>query len=266
VSAVVPGLNAGETYHYRLSATTAGGTTTGADQTLTTEAGPGVPTIGKTANVIPVTGTVYVKPPPGKSLDALGSLRSVLGITKGVGFVPITEARQVPIGSQFDARKGTVNLVAASTQPAVTQTVRLAGGVFDVQQVKSGLKKGLTTFTLREGLFPGAPSFKGCPTKLHKAGKSAVGRISKVPKAALQTLKAKDKGGKFQTKGKYSAGTVRGTSWTTTDRCDGTLTKVKRGIVSVRNFALRKTVQVKAGKRYLAKATDRRKRKRKRHK
>ena len=60
--------------------------------------------------------------------------------------------------------------------------------------------------------------------------------------------------GKFRTDGKYSSATVRGTIWLTQDRCDGTLTKVKRGTVSVRDFKRRKTVSVKAGHSYLARA------------
>ena len=42
--------------------------------------------------------------------------------------------------------------------------------------------------------------------------------------------------GRFRTNGKYSSATVRGTIWLTTDRCDGTLTTVKRGTVSVRDL------------------------------
>jgi hypothetical protein len=38
------------------------------------------------------------------------------------------------------------------------------------------------------------------------------------------------------------------------NRCDGTLTQVSRGVVSVRDFALRKTITLRAGQRYLAKA------------
>ena len=60
--------------------------------------------------------------------------------------------------------------------------------------------------------------------------------------------------GKFRTDGKYSSATVRGTIWLTQDRCDGTLTTVKRGTVSVRDFKRRKTVSVKAGHSYLARA------------
>jgi len=35
---------------------------------------------------------------------------------------------------------------------------------------------------------------------------------------------ARPGGGRFRTRGRYSSATVRGTDWTVTDRCDGTLT------------------------------------------
>ena len=54
--------------------------------------------------------------------------------------------------------------------------------------------------------------------------------------------------------GKYSSATVRGTIWLTSDRCDGTLTTVRRGTVSVRDLRRHKTVTVKAGHSYLARA------------
>jgi hypothetical protein len=47
---------------------------------------------------------------------------------------------------------------------------------------------------------------------------------------------------------------VRGTKWLTEDRCDGTLTRVVRGKVEVRDFVKRKTILVKAGKKYLARS------------
>jgi hypothetical protein len=40
----------------------------------------------------------------------------------------------------------------------------------------------------------------------------------------------------------------------TVDRCDGTLTKVKRGKVAVRDFRRKRTIVVAAGKSYLARA------------
>ena len=60
--------------------------------------------------------------------------------------------------------------------------------------------------------------------------------------------------GKFRTSGKYSSATVRGTIWLVEDRCDGTLTKVTRGTVQVRDLRRKKTVTVRAGHSYLARA------------
>ena len=60
--------------------------------------------------------------------------------------------------------------------------------------------------------------------------------------------------GAFRTVGRFSSATVRGTTWLTNDRCDGTLTKVTAGKVGVRDFVLKKTVVVKKGKSYLAQA------------
>ena len=70
----------------------------------------------------------------------------------------------------------------------------------------------------------------------------------------LQTLHARDHNGRFGTRGRYSAGTVRGTVWDTVDRCDGTLTIVKRGTVRVFDFRRKITITLHAGKRYLARA------------
>ena len=45
---------------------------------------------------------------------------------------------------------------------------------------------------------------------------------------------------------------MRGTRWLVEDSCNGTLTKVKRGTVAVRDFVKKKTVVVRAGKQYFA--------------
>jgi hypothetical protein len=60
--------------------------------------------------------------------------------------------------------------------------------------------------------------------------------------------------GNFSTRGRYSAGTVRGTEWDTVDRCDGTLTVVPHGTVLVSDFIHNTTVAVQAGRSYLAAA------------
>jgi hypothetical protein len=46
---------------------------------------------------------------------------------------------------------------------------------------------------------------------------------------------------------------VRGTKWLVQDSCAGTLTRVTKGAVTVRDLVKRKTVIVRAGKRYVAK-------------
>ena len=60
--------------------------------------------------------------------------------------------------------------------------------------------------------------------------------------------------GRFRTRGRHSSATVRGTIWTVSDRCDGTLTKVKRGKVAVRDFRRGRTIVLRAGKSYLARS------------
>jgi ferric-dicitrate binding protein FerR (iron transport regulator) len=64
--------------------------------------------------------------------------------------------------------------------------------------------------------------------------------------------------GRFRTRGRNSSATVRGTKWSMTDTCAGTLTTVQRGTVVVRDFTLKKNKTVKAGHRYFARAPKRR--------
>jgi hypothetical protein len=63
--------------------------------------------------------------------------------------------------------------------------------------------------------------------------------------------------GKFRTKGRYAAATVRGTKWLISDTCTSTTTRVTQGSVSVRDEVKKKTVVVRAGKRYVARAKRR---------
>jgi hypothetical protein len=60
--------------------------------------------------------------------------------------------------------------------------------------------------------------------------------------------------GRFRTRGRYASGTVRGTNWLTQDFCEGTLTRVVEGVVSVHDLVTDKYVLVKAGKSYFTKA------------
>jgi hypothetical protein len=60
--------------------------------------------------------------------------------------------------------------------------------------------------------------------------------------------------GYYRTVGGASTGTARNASFNTTDRCDGTLTQVGRGKVSLALKGKKKPVVVRAGQAYLVKA------------
>jgi ferric-dicitrate binding protein FerR (iron transport regulator) len=66
--------------------------------------------------------------------------------------------------------------------------------------------------------------------------------------------------GHFRTRGRNSSASARGTKWTMSDSCGGTLTIVRSGTVVVRDFTLRKNKTLRAGQRYLAHAPRRRNR------
>jgi hypothetical protein len=198
------------------------------------------PVLGKTANVEPVKGTVRVGIKTGAASVAARGRASQKGLT----FVPLQEARQVPLGSFLDTRKGTVALQSSTASAGKTYLGNFSAGLFQVLQSRKKKAKGLTNLVLKGG------RYSSCKATKTQTGKGAHAALSR---KALRRLRAKAKG-RFRTRGRYSAATVRGTKWAVTDRCDGTLTKVTRGKVAVRDFRRKKTIVLTKGKSYLAKA------------
>ena len=245
ISIPVAGLVPNALYHVRIVATNSAGTTVGPDQTFTTPASapPPPPVLGQAVNATPVSGVVFIKPPPGKTLAG-----DTAALSKGTGFVPLTEARQIPTGSEVDALNGSLKLISNTGQIGKTQTATLTGGVFKVTQARKGITKGIADFNLVESAFQGAPSYGTCKTK-HKAGDATIASLSS---KTLQLLKVSGHG-KFRTTGRYASATVRGTIYTVADRCDGTLTHVIRDTVLVDDFVRHKTILLHAGQSYLAK-------------
>jgi hypothetical protein len=176
------------------------------------------PVAGKTVNVKPVSGTVRIRRP--------GRRR----------FVTLTAEAQTPVGSSVDTRKGRISITAAQGA-GKTASADFFDGLFKLTQTKG--RKPLATLTLTEKL--------SCP----KAGRAIA--AAKKKKRRLWG----DGKGRFRTKGKHSAATVVGTRWLVEDRCKSTLTRVTRGRVKVRDFVKKKTVTVRAGKRYTARAKRR---------
>jgi hypothetical protein len=207
------------------------------------------PVLGKFFDVYPIKGVIYVRLPRGYP-TAAADPGATEAITKGQGFVPLTEARQLPKGTQVDARAGTIRLVAAAAKGRKRQTGTFSGGVFSLAQDRRGKTKGLTTLSLLEGAFRGGPSFASCGRRASDTagGGAQAARVShKVLQALLATAK-----GKFRTRGRFAAATVRGTAWGLRDRCDGTLTVVRRGTVAVSDFVRHVTVLVHAHHTYFA--------------
>jgi hypothetical protein len=208
---------------------------------------PPPPVPGKSVVVTVVSGQVFIKRP------ASGRARQATGPAKG--FVPFAGAANIPVGSQLDTRKGRVALTSAvDTGGAKTQTSDFYQGIFQVKQALPKKKPKKATALTTDLVMKGQIARSQCaPLKGARAAAEAAKKKKKGPKAVLGKLWGSGKG-KFRTNGKYSAATVRGTIWLVQDRCEGTLTKVTRGTVQVRDFKRKKTVTVKAGHSYLARA------------
>ena len=231
VTAAVTGLQGSTIYHYRVVATNQGGTTRGPDRSFTTLAAPpgdpgtpdpgtplpagATPELGSTVLVAPATGDLLVRR-PGSS-----------------AFVPLELGSEVPMGTEIDARAGTIALTAALPSGA-TQTGQFGGGRFKLAQDK----RGYVDLYLR-GRYCSAAQGSTISTA---ATGSRPGR----------RLWGRDHGGRFRTHGRNSHATVRGTRWLVADTCKGTLTVVRRGRVAVRDFTRDLTTVLEKGDRYLA--------------
>ncbi len=241
LTAVVASLQPNSTYHVRAVAANALGVTAGTDVTFRTasDAPPPPPILGKAFNAQPVSGRVLVLlPASARSGQARASA------VKGVGYIPLTEARQLPVGTIFNAASGSVRLTTATATRGRVQAGTFGGGVFKLLQSRRA--RGLSELSLQSG----AGAAKKCAAT---AGKAQTAAKRALPKTVLNLLRAKGTG-HFQSHGRFSSATVRGTTWTTTDRCDGTLTSVQRGVVVVTDLRRKRQVVVRAGRAYLARA------------
>jgi hypothetical protein len=162
---------------------------------------------------------------------------------KGLTFIPLEQATEIPVGSFLNTRRGTVRLTAAVNAAGKTQSGNFSRGLFQVVQSSRRRARGLTELRLK------GSSFVRC-------GVPPIGRSASAAQLSRRTIRRlrSNARGRFRTRGRNSSATVRGTVWETIDRCDGTLTKVRRGRVAVRDFRRKKTVIVRAGRSYLARA------------
>jgi hypothetical protein len=189
-------------------------------------------------------------PPPGVSPPELGRT-AVARVTSGTilirrpgtsKFVVLADAESIAMGTEVDARNGTVALFFVTRKDGKTASASIGEGRVLVTQPREldGTQR------------PGRLTLSG-PLVACRGVRRAV---SDAPPAGRRVrVRAK---GRIKTQGRYGSAIVRGTRWIMVDRCasdpqPGTLTAVQEGVVAVRDFGRRKTVRVRAGQRYLAK-------------
>jgi thrombospondin type 3 repeat protein len=207
------------------------------------------PVAGKSFVVRVTSGTVFIQLPTRAATAAFARRSSLLGraadTTAPAGFAVLKGAASVPIGSRLDTKNGRIALTSAADLKGRTQRAQFYGGVFQTKQKRT--KKPTTELRLSSASFTSYANTCGVKVSSHGAAaaksKKRVGRLFGSGK------------GRFRTRGRFSAATVRGTTWLVEDRCDGTLTKVTKGKVAVFDFGLGKRLTVKSGHSYLARAT-----------
>jgi hypothetical protein len=196
------------------------GATPNAASSLARIVGTAAPVLAQSVTVEVRAGTVKVKAP--------GAAR----------YVALSGSASVALGSLIDTRHGSINLRTALPNGA-EQTGIFHGGLFEVRQPRGA--HGLTELILR-----------GALPICRRAGARAATASSRHHEP--RRLWGRDNHGRFRTRGSNSVASVRGTAWFVEDRCDGTLTRVSAGSVSVYDSRRRVRVIVRAGQSYLARA------------
>ena len=172
------------------------------------------PDLGESLLAEPVSGSIRVRLPGEENFQRLADLE------------------ELPMGSTIDARRGRVELTTVRDRSNRLQEGRFYDGLFKVRQ--RAKDRFITELVLTERL-------GRCPRR-------GAASASRARKRRLWG----DGNGRFRSRGRYSSAAVRGTRWLVEDSCDGTLTRVRRGVVTVRDFVRDRTIVLRRGERYLA--------------
>jgi hypothetical protein len=172
--------------------------------------------------LLPVAGVTVVSRPES------GSVR--VRVPGAAAFAPLEGAQTIPVGATVDARKGAVTVV--SDAGGSTASARVAAGIFTIRQARAaGSIPSLVVATAAgqaRACAPGRPRPRSRSGVVRKLSGATQGTFRVVPKKGIVT--------------------GRNATWTTADRCDGTLTTVRRGRVTVRRG--HRSIRVSAGHRY----------------
>jgi hypothetical protein len=209
LASLLLGLVPNATYHVRGVATGVHGLVTGPDRIFRTAADPPPPrpVLSRRVNVIPVSGLVLIELPGHRQ------------------FVPLTERRQLRVGSLIDASTGTVELVtAAPTGRAQSAGVR--GGEFEVSQARDGRTVLRPLETMCKG--------RGQAQSLSVMSEGLFETVTRLLSAASMSRAP--------------------TSWVTVNRCDAASVRVFRGTVLVGDRHRHTTATLGAGHSHRAQA------------
>ena len=144
-------------------------------------------------------------------------------------FEDLDAIQGIPLGSTIDAKRGTVEITSVPRRGGTPERAQFYAGIFKITQPGS-----ITQLALSEAL-------ASCSTGARAAQKK--------PKSRKLWGDGK---GKFRTKGRYSAATIRGTKWLVQDSCSGHADAGHAGRGAVRDSVRKRNVVVRKGKRYLA--------------
>ena len=177
-----------------------------------------VPVLGRSVNVALVSGTVLIRPKGEKA------------------FRKLTGSELIPTGSTVDARRGRLRLTSAVNGKGAVRTSTFWAGLFRVTQRRRA--NAITDLVLNGRL-------ENCSRRSQRSSAAARKRKGR-------RLWGNGKG-KFRTRGRRSSALVRGTIWLVYDQCDSsTYNAVRRGKVDVRDFRRKKTIRLRAGRKYIA--------------
>ncbi|MDA0170087.1 hypothetical protein OJ998_13400 [Solirubrobacter taibaiensis] len=190
------------------------------------------PIVGERGLARLISGTVYVKLPGLKQLS---------------GFVPLKGVAALPVGTIVDARQGTIGLETAADSRAATDPLRrlsqsrVAAAIFQIRQARQR-RPSLRTQAVATQLVLATPPAADVGCRRQPPAKGIVRSLRATAKGLVRV----SAGGSF--------GVGRDATWRTIDRCGSTTTYVTRGIVRVFDKERRRTVTVRAGRRFVVKA------------
>jgi hypothetical protein len=200
---------------------------------------PSPPVLGESLGALAHQGDVQIKLPGEDDFQALG------------------EAQIIPMGSTVDATEGLAEIVVTADTEGTRQNAVVTGSVFKVDQFAPAGEAPLTDLVLKGG------DFSDCATdpaaveaSKRKRPTARAAKRKRTRGGVVRGLWAAAKG-RFRTRGRHSAATVRGTRWAVVDRCASTTTKVLDGIVDVMDYELDTVFTLRAGERHVARRPDR---------